>query len=113
MKGSEKKIESGGKDSIKIVYKLKEKKDLINILKAAPTTPVFHMKSKEKNLYIAHGLGNNLFFLETRDPIPEDEGIPYSGERSINLIELSSVEVLKLEDLAESLKRAKPRQASI
>ena len=61
-------MELGSKESFKIAYRIKSKKDLINILKAAPTTPVFHMKTKQKNLYIAHGLGNTLFILETQDP---------------------------------------------
>ncbi|NIO21064.1 MAG: hypothetical protein GTN76_10080, partial [Candidatus Aenigmarchaeota archaeon] len=63
--------------------------------------------------YIAHGLGNNLFILETQDPLSEDMKIPYSGERCINLIELSSIDILKLKDLAETLKKATPREASM
>ena len=106
-------MESGLDDNFKIAYRLKTQKDLINILKASPTTPVFHIKTKEKNLYIAHGLGNNLFILETQDPLSDDMKIPYSGERNINLIELSSVEILKIKDLAETLKKAKPREAAV
>ncbi len=97
-------MKSESKDEDKIVYRLKEKKDLINILKTAPTTPVFHINRGQTHLYIGHGLGNTLLLLETKEPIPVEEEIPYSGERSINLIELSSIEVLKLKDLTDKLK---------
>ena len=87
------------KGKTKLVYYLKSKDDLINILKTSPGIPVFHIFNGKNHIYITHTLGDYVFLFKSKEEIPEQQTIPFSGERNINLVNIESVKVMSLQDL--------------
>lgn len=89
------------KSKTKLVYYLKSRDDLINILKTSPGIPVFHVFNKKDHIYLAHTLGDYVFLFKSKEEIPEQQTIPFSGERTINLVHIESVKVMSLQELEE------------
>lgn len=96
-------IESRVQDRLKLVYELKDLEDLINILKLAPATPVFHYYNGEKHIYIAHTLGDYVFLLYRDAPLPENLEIPFAGDRKINLVKVLNVKAVSIKEFASNL----------
>ncbi|MGC8960817.1 MAG: hypothetical protein ACP5K1_00030 [Candidatus Bathyarchaeia archaeon] len=95
--------ESKAQDRLKLVYELKDLEDLINILKVAPATPVFHYYNGERHVYVAHTLGDYVFILYRDAPIPGNLEIPFAGDRKINIVKVSSIKAVGIKELASNL----------
>ncbi|MEM2123424.1 MAG: hypothetical protein QXE79_07305 [Candidatus Bathyarchaeia archaeon] len=91
------------KDRLKLVYELRDLEDLINILKVAPATPVFHYYNGERHVYITHTLGDYIFLLYRDAPIPGNLEIPFAGDRRINIVKISNIKAVTTRELASSL----------
>jgi hypothetical protein len=90
-------------DRLKLVYELRDLEDLVNILKVAPATPVFHYYKDGRHVYIAHTLGDHVFLLYRDAPIPEKLEIPFAGDRKINIVEVLNIKAVSMKELASDL----------
>ncbi|MBS7646078.1 MAG: hypothetical protein QW569_06235 [Candidatus Bathyarchaeia archaeon] len=90
-------------DRLKLVYELDDLEDLINILKVAPATPIFHYYNGKRHVYVAHTLGDYVFLLYRDEPIPGNLEIPFAGDRRINIVKVSNIRAVGIKELASNL----------